>query len=243
MKLRELASSRSFLIACSIPVRDLEKSLDLADKAIASGADMVEFRVDYYPAEKPEDYIECVLTIVRQFSQPKIVTLREVSEGGANEIPPRVKITALKLLRNIDYTYIDIELDFLTKYRSELELDKYSGVIVSRHYFYERPSLSSLIQLYNSVREIPYIDIFKVAVLVSSQRDLETLLSFLCSYGEKARPYLAVLPMSGARRFRVIPLLLSSKLTYCSIAEETAPGQIPLEHCVKLRELLDRIWQ
>ena len=243
MRLQDLTSSRSFLIACSIPVRDVEKSLELADKAISQGADLVEFRVDYYTAKKPEDYIDCVLALTRQFTKPKIVTLREVSEGGVNDIPSRVKITALRLLHNLDCTYVDIELDFLLKYRSELELDKYSGVIVSRHYFYEKPSLSSLVQMYNSVREIPNIDIFKVAVLVSSQRDLETLLTFLCNYGENARPYLAVLPMSGARRFRVIPLLLSSKLTYCSITEETAPGQIPLDYCVKLRELLEQIWQ
>ncbi len=242
MRLRELASRRTFLIACSVPVRSIEESLELGDRALAGGADLVEFRIDYYPAKREEEYVECVLSVIKQFPRPKIITLREVSEGGVNDIPPRAKIAALRLLYGSCCTYVDIELDFLSRYQREIELRRYEGVIVSRHYFYEKPSRGELIHMYNNVRENPNIDIFKVAVLVSSQRDLETLLSFLCEYGENSHPYLAVLPMSGARRFRVITLLLSSKLTYCSIAEETAPGQIPLDHCVRVRELLERIW-
>jgi len=243
VRLSELIASRqSFLIACSIPVRDVARSLEEADRALEQGADLVEFRIDYYAAPRAEDYYMCVEEILKSFSKPKIITVREVSEGGVNEVPSDVKLEILKRLSRLDNTFVDIELDFVSKYREHIALSDYAGVIVSRHYFYDKPSLSDLVYLYSKAKALGNVDVFKVASMVLSSRDLLPLLQFLCEYAADTVPYVAVLPMGNIRRFRVLPLLLFSKLTYCTLSEATAPGQIPLDVCVKLRELIEKIW-
>ncbi len=238
MRLIELLSSRDFVIACPIPVRNVEIALDKAEKALGEGADIVEFRLDYLTVVEGPEYIEIVKKIVSEFTSPKIITMREKSEGGFREIPPLIKIETLNMLQNIDNTFVDIELEFYKKYLTSLRSLSFAGLIISKHYFYERPTERELTITLNEALRVPGVDLIKIASIVTSERDLLDLLRVI---SRKERPYIAVFPMSNNRIFRLIPPLLGSKLMFCSLDESTAPGQIPLEVCTKFREFVESL--
>ncbi len=238
VRLVELLSSRNFVIACPVPVRNVENALEKADKAIKEGADIVEFRLDYLTVTDQTDYFEAVKRIVSEFNKPKIITMREKSEGGFREISPFLKIEMLSMLQNLDNTYVDIELEFYKKYSTSLRSYSFYGLIVSKHYFYERPTERTLTITLNEALRVPGVDLVKIASIVTSERDLLDLLKIT---PRKERPYIAVFPMSNSRIFRLIPPLLGSKLMFCSLDEGTAPGQIPLESCNRFRELVENL--
>ncbi|NPA69500.1 MAG: type I 3-dehydroquinate dehydratase [Crenarchaeota archaeon] len=238
MRLIELLSSRDFVIACPIPVRNVEIALDKAERALGEGADLVEFRLDYLTVIESSEYIEIVKKIVSEFTSPKIITIREKSEGGFREIPPLLKIETLNMLQNIDNTYVDIELEFYKKYVNSLKTLSFAGLIISKHYFYERPTERELTITLNEALRVPGVDLVKIASIVTSERDLLDLLKII---SRKERPYIAVFPMSNNKIFRLIPPLLGSKLMFCSLDEGTAPGQIPLEICTKFREFVETL--
>ncbi|NPA23373.1 MAG: type I 3-dehydroquinate dehydratase [Crenarchaeota archaeon] len=236
MRLAELLSSRDFVIACPIPVRNVDMALEKAERAVGEGADIVEFRLDYLTTIETDEYLEAVKRIVSEFPGPKIITIREKSEGGFRETPPLLKIETLSMLQNIDDTYVDIELEFYKKYINSLRNLSFSGLIISKHYFYERPTERELTITLNEALRVPGVDLVKIASIVSSEKDLLDLLKIA---PRKERPYIAVFPMSNNRVFRLVPPLLGSKLMFCSLDEGTAPGQIQLGLCNKFREFVE----
>ncbi|GEM_PF-2831444 len=241
MKLRELLSRQPFLIACSIPTRDVDTAIEKAELAYELGADLVEFRIDYLNVINCEEYVNAVNTIVKNFPRPKIITLREVSEGGVREIDHKIKLKVLKELQNIEGTFVDIELEFYTKFEQYLRDLKYSGLIISKHYIYDRPSARELAYVYDRSRCVPNVDLIKVASVVAGKQDVLLLIDFLLTHQRDEPPYVTVLPMGNVAHIRLAMALLGSKLVFCSLQEATAPGQAPLDVCVKLKEILNRI--
>ncbi len=240
MKLEELLTSKKFLIACPIPTKNVDLAIEQAEKAIGEGADLVEFRVDYLITLDSSECIDAILRIVKEFNHPKIITMREKAEGGFKEISPLVKLKILNMLERKTSTYVDIELEFYKKYGKNIKTTEYDGLIISKHYFYERPTERELIVTISKASEIPGVDIVKIASIVTNENDLLELLKVL-TLRKDTKPYIAIFPMSNVQIYRLIPPLLGSKLVFCSLVELTAPGQIPLEMCIVFRDLIEKL--
>ncbi len=238
MKLRELLNTRKFLIACPIPTKNVDIAIHQAEKAISEGADLVEFRIDYLMITDSSEYVESVIRIIKEFNYPKIITIREKSEGGFREVSPYLKLKILEILERKTNTYVDIELEFYRKYYRNIKTTEYEGLIISKHYFYERPTERELTITINEALKIPEVDIIKIASIVTSDSDIIELLRIA---NRRERPYLAIFPMGNVKIYRLIPPLLGSKLMFCPLDEGTAPGQIPLHYCCKFRELVLQI--
>ncbi len=241
MRLRELLSRQPFLVTCSIPTRDVDTAIEKAEQAYELGADLVEFRVDYLSVLSCDEYVRAVNTIVKNFQKPKIITIRELSEGGVREIDHKIKLKILRELQSIDNTFVDIELEFYTKFEHLLKDFRYSGLIISKHYIYDRPSAGDLAYVYDKSRSIPNVDLIKVASVVAGRQDVLLLIDFLLSHQRDEPPYVTVLPMGNVTHIRLAMALLGSKLIFCSLQEATAPGQAPLDICVKLREIAQKV--
>ncbi len=239
MKLRELLKKREFIIAVPIPVRNVETVSKV--KSVISKyrdvIDIVEFRLDYL---EDIDDVESVTNEILRINHPKIITIREVSEGGFREISHQVKLKVISDLQSMESTYVDLEYNFFNRY--SIDVSKYSGVIISEHYINDKPVLNELLTKLKTLDVNPYIDVYKIAVSVNNLQELKLLIDFTIEAERiKNRIYLAVMPMCNCKLWRIIFPILRSKIMYCSLIETTAKGQLNLNECLAFREFIKNL--
>ncbi|NPB07200.1 MAG: type I 3-dehydroquinate dehydratase [Aquificae bacterium] len=212
----------------AVPLDD-ERFTERVRKAKALGADLIELRVDLFndpslPAVKKK------LELVKKEGLGTILTVRAPEEGG-RELPNRGE-----LIRELgplsDYT--DLEL----RRRSELvvygPLIRQAGkkLIVSYHDFERTPPSWILKELFREGKR--YGGIPKVAVKANGLEDAARL---LCVAREVPGEKIAIAMGQEGVVTRVAGFAFGSVISYASLDKATAPGQLPLEELVRLREL------
>lgn len=118
--------------------------------------------------------------------------------------------------------YVDIELDSVERADvTALARQHNVGVIASMHDFDRTPE---------TFPEKGDADILKIATMVNSKDDLRRLLALL-----DGRDDLIVVGMGEpGTPIRIVAPLLGSYLTYCTVSEQTAPGQLDLESMIDM---------
>ncbi|MFP3044477.1 MAG: type I 3-dehydroquinate dehydratase [Thermocladium sp.] len=200
-------------MACSIPVRS-----PLFSSPRIDGCDLLELRLDYLRDGHEE-------VIRRHAGLPAIITIRDPGEGGVNPVAPAVKERLLKLALDLGLM-IDAELSFLHDH----PLGPH-GVIASRHVFRGRLSWRLAWGDYGLVKSMGY-SIYKVAS--ADSRDVPIMARLLMSAGDVR---VAAMVM-GSKRARAALAMLGSAILYCSVGEPTANGQLTIEECRGLLELI-----
>lgn len=216
-----LIKDRPMLI-CAMPIREL-KPINLQN-----GCEAVELRLDYmgnrleYALTALSDFIRDLLSKVNV-----IVTVREPSEGGVNVIDPRLKVKALNVAVESG-ALIDVEVDFLKTHRELVNVA--NRAVLSRHILTKVSDVKSLISddyaLANEVNALTY----KVASINDS--DLPALINLLINEGKTP---VAIIPMSP--RHRAVAIMLGTALMYCAADGGTAPGQLSIQACRRIKEL------
>ena len=131
-------------------------------------------------------------------------------------------------------TLVDIELRYAASMAETIHLarEKGVGLILSHHDFRRTPSLAKLRTLARRAREAG-ADIFKVAAMTYTARDLAVLMEFLAS--EKTRLPLSVMGMGAYGKVsRLVLAQTGSILNYGFLGTPNASGQWPVE-TLKLR--------
>jgi 3-dehydroquinate dehydratase-1 len=192
------------------------RSLDDVRKVGGIDADFVELRVDYL--ERPETFDPSVL---EEFRDKVIVTIRDPSEGGVRKVDDGWKARTLKRLHDMGVKY-DVEARFLRKFSDV----PHEGEIVSVHYFDRVPSVG---EVEDALRGLESAWVRKIAVI--GKPGYKELLAKFAGKG------FAVMPMAVNPLERIAFAVLGSELVYASLGEgmETAPGQMDYR---KAKELL-----
>ncbi len=215
--------------AIAIVLND-EDVLSLTKKDL-SGANLVELRVDMFKREKN---IEEVFSLAKEkFNLPLLCTVRLPEEGGKKRIPKRLNLYE-SVIPFCDF--FDIEI--MSKEGKELKnllRNKKINLIGSYHCFSHTPSTEELEIIYEKGKALG-MDIIKLATMVNDEKDLEVLLLFTLKHkkdnvivigmGEKGIPSRIVNPLFG------------SLITYASIREISAPGQIHLKEMVQIFKIM-----
>ena len=216
----------------AVPVTDRTSPGSIQD-ARKRGLDIAEIRIDRFERQDPA----YVLEIVRRFrGLPTIATIRSKSEGGDWGGSEDERIAILKaVLPEVDA--IDIELGSLAivddAVRSAHALGK--PAILSFHDFGGTPEPAVLDGVVERAKS-KGADIVKVATLASSRRDLGVLANLTVKHAEKN---VIVLGMgSEGVVTRLLYPALGSLITFASLEEETAPGQLPLDLMLRLMRLI-----
>lgn len=201
------------------------------EKQEISQADLIELRIDLF------EHIENIEHIFREakekFNLPILATVRHPLEGGKREFNNREEIYK-KALPYSDF--VDLEIlseDTLSIKQLVKEQDKI--LIASYHRFDLTPSIDELEDVFKNGQRLE-ADIVKIATMVHNSSDLETLLLFTLKHkkdnivvigmGEKGVPS------------RIINPIFGSLITYASLREASAPGQINLKDLVKIFKTL-----
>jgi 3-dehydroquinate dehydratase-1 len=215
------------IVAVIASLRDFEEILNVP----VAHFDLCELRIDRL-YRLPVD----LEAFVGKVPIPKIATVRDPKEGGANAIPEGMRRELFEhWLPRCDL--IDIELGSLPRF-SDLVQEAESagkGVIVSFHDFVKTPSLEELQEKLDRSRP-GKSRIFKVATNVAQWSDVETLINLVQRNPESR---VAAMGMGEFGKLsRLVLARLGSCLVYGSVGEAVAPGQWPITELARLLPML-----
>ncbi|MCI8815180.1 MAG: type I 3-dehydroquinate dehydratase [Lachnospiraceae bacterium] len=222
---------------------NLSKLMDEAEKAVAARPDLVEWRGDFFqkilnPKEVEQAFKELTSLLG---SMPLIFTIRTKKEGGSLAISPEEyasvleEAAAMEALSLMDVEILQLKDSLRQRVVQKIhQAGKY--VIGSSHHFEKTPSKEEMTEIL-AAEDRAGADILKLAVMPQDYLDLARLLDVT---GERARGGCAkpIITMSMgdlgcASRF--CGEIFGSAVTFASVGNASAPGQLPLK---ELRELL-----
>lgn len=196
---------------------DLGSALETANKALKLGADILEFRID--ALEDPD--IDKLISFSDAVKGKLIATNRISSEGGLfkGSEGERTEI----LMEVAGYAdYVDIELQTEEKYRSKV-IKASNSSIISFHDFEKTPSVEELMEIVKHEKELG--DLAKFAVMPRNMGDTLKVFQVLL----QVENTIGISMGDLGRYTRVTASLFGSPLTFASLDEESAPGQLDIE--------------
>src|SRR5688500_1828871 len=204
---------------CGETVADVISKMNSA----AGLADVIEIRFDcLHPAQ-----IEPLIDKLVDDDRKLLITFRPEQQGGRRGLTRAERIAfwdliSTRLARN--EPLIDLELD------ADLPINNATHrVIVSAHYFKERPDdLSDVFEKLQLLPHAAFPGIVKLAVSVKDAADAVDVWKLLGYFGRPAVP----IAMGEAGKWtRILGLAHFAPLTYASLdsTDATAPGQISAE--------------
>jgi 3-dehydroquinate dehydratase-1 len=214
------------------PIRNETSSgiLEFIDKAIINGADLVELRIDAMKDPDPQE----VASLIEEIAHPLIATNRMKEEGGFYE-GTEIDRTEI-LLEAAKYAdYVDIELRTEDKYRSKI-IKASKSIIVSYHNFQKTPSVPEILKIVNSEHELG--DLAKFAVMPRNIQDTLKVLEVLSHVDNT----IGIAMGDLGRYTRVVAPLFGSPITYASLTNESAPGQMDIETTKNIIHSLKNRW-
>jgi 3-dehydroquinate dehydratase-1 len=244
-----------FNLCIPIPIKhaSVKEVKPIIDKAVKSKPNLIELRLDYISDIKilSIEFARDLINIIPPHVAV-IFTFRDSSEGGQIEIEQKEHFKILKMLIEVKPDYLDIEMKTDKNILREIiDLTSQKGVklIFSYHNFEKTLTYKEgilLIQNFNEklIQELslePQIiqdSIYKIIFTAQNFEDNIIPLK-LCKELSNSNQKIISFCMGTLGVFSRFACVLSgSFLTYTSLEEETAPGQINIK---KMREIYDLI--
>lgn len=211
-----------------------ERESDILNKASlinSSKAHIIEWRADYYENVQDLNKLLDTLKKLRHIITNKelLFTFRSKNQGGKLEISHDYYIELNRQVSNSkNADLIDIEMFYL---------DRINGIslpiVGSYHNFKETPSKNEILSIFRNM-ERSKADILKIAVMPNSPKDVLNLLD--ASYEMYTNTDKAIIAISMGdlgKISRISAGLFGSYLTFASLGEKSAPGQLSLEELTK----------
>lgn len=228
-----------------VPLLDatLEGLLVSARRAVAAGADCVEWRADFWEDTHDADNLSCAAAklVAALPATPIIATLRTKGQGGRLEADAREYECLVRALVWGGADLVDIELgmgDHAVRslveevHRAELR------AIVSHHDFERTPSVSSMEQILLTEAGMG-ADICKLAVMAKRPSDAARLMEATSNVAQLLGYPLLTMAMGPAGAVtRLAGEAFGSAMTFCALGEASAPGQVGLATAAKALDAL-----
>ena len=219
-----------------------EEILKKAEELKKLDLDAVEWRADHYENVKDPESVSGVLKGLEKLLKEKILlfTVRTKAEGGEIKLTDAEYAGIIKNAAEISHPdMIDIEMLKDEELVRSLVVDCHwnrIAVVGSNHDFNKTPERDELIRRLKLMQSLN-ADVLKIAVMPKKPADVLTLLSVTEEMSRRIpdRP-LITMSMSGAGAVsRIAGGVFGSAMTFGSVGQGSAPGQIPLK---KLRETM-----
>lgn len=237
-------------ICAVIPIKNLKDAEENVKKALKCNPNFIEYRFDYIQDVKDIDFDMLVhLKDLVPNNVPLIFTFRDYKEGGKRELDLNQKINIVTELFHTKPDYIDIEMnseDNLLRKVNELAIHHKVNLIFSNHNFKDTKSLENSIELIELFeKRLGRLDFSKEIIKKSVLKIIHTATKFsdnfvpldLCEYYKKKSKKIISFCMGNLGIFsRIFCLKAGAFLTYGSLEEITAPGQIKIEEIRKMIE-------
>ncbi len=210
--------------------------LEAAGKILPIGADVVEWRVDWYEDIFNFEEVKETAKELREVlgDMPILFTFRTSKEGGEKAIETDVYV---KLNQDIAKTgYVDlVDVEAFTgddAVKAVIEVAHENGVkvVASNHDFDKTPKKSDIIYRLRKMQDLG-ADIPKIAVMPQNKDDVLTLLSatneMVTCYAD--RPIITMSMAPTGVISRLCGEVFGSCLTFGAVGKASAPGQMGAE--------------
>lgn len=211
---------------------DMASAKEMAEKAVSSGADLVEIRGDLIDGADPR-------SIKKHFSDIlsiSIITLRSKAEGGKSELDGDERARWLIEALSLNSAYVDLEHDADKKMISEIGSRK-PRTIVSKHFLkaWKAEEISRTLS--------ECCDQGGVGKVAACVKDAIESIDVLESVKEAGSSRFSLMAMGqGAELTRALASSIGSELIFCALDNDhiVAKGQLTLEEQKRV-EPTDRI--
>lgn len=239
--------------AVIVPVMDttVQSVVESAQAAVAAGADVIEWRIDFLVALHPKDSFsivgaEILAALLEAVDVPLLLTIRTSEQGGQ----VRVKSARYGLLLaeifdtllqehadperiGIDFEFWFPEVDYLVGRAN----DAGYTAVVSHHDWEETPDSELLELLFEEILELPEA-VAKIAVTAQSEADVDRLFAVTEQVvAETGRTVIALAMGEAGSRSRLEGHRHGSVATFAMGKTASAPGQPTV---AQIREALGR---
>jgi len=242
-------------IAIPIKTNNYDINLSLIKKALYEKPDFIELRFDFINnVENLTKELGSSLLNMINLNIPAIFTLRGYSEGGQLKVDKKERLRILENLLEAQPGFIDIEMNSekeILNYIINLATNKKITLIFSYHDYEKTYSYKEALELILRFEDklikkflinanIVEKSIYKV--IFTAQNFEDNLIPInLCKYFFRNNKKIISFCMGELGIFsRIICVKHGSFMTYCSLDEKTAPGQIQIE---KLREYYNLLFE
>lgn len=216
-----------------------------ANKCRELGADVVEWRVDWFEHATDLSAVREVLQSLTDALEgiPLLFTFRTAREGGEKSIDPDTYAGLNKAVIDTGMVdLVDVELFTGDSIVIDLVKDAHKNgvkIISSNHDFDKTPPKEEIIKRLCKMQELG-ADILKIAVMPTTKEDVLTLLSATSETMEQHtdRPLITMSMGPMGMVSRLSGEIFGSALTFGSAGKSSAPGQIAIS---ELKTVLDII--
>ena len=231
-----------------VPLMDAVESdlYQTAARAVAAGADCVEWRADHFKGALDADRLaEACLQLQEQLPEtPLIFTLRTKGQGGEVELDNDAYGDLLAaVIEDGEPDLVDIELtqgDDSVVQLVDLAHDHGIHAIVSSHDFEGTPSVEEMEEQLVHMAELG-ADLPKLAVMARQPADPRNLMQATAHARDRLRIPLLTMSMGLAgQHTRLSGEVFGSALSFCALDQPSAPGQIKLEEALVTLKALHR---
>ncbi len=206
---------------------------DLLRKAKENGLDVAELRIDQYTSFDRNH----VLKEISKFKNfPTIATIRSHKECGGWNLSEKQRLSLFKaILPKIDA--IDIELSSKEILDQAVKAAHSAGklVIISYHSFDQTPKADVLNKIFEQAKSLG-ADIVKIATMALNRTDIQTLAAF--TIANSGKNLITIAMGTQGVISRIFFPSLGSLMTYASLGEPTAPGQLHYDMTFDLLRIL-----
>lgn len=229
-----------------VPVIEIEENdiYKAAELAVASGAQVLEWRMDWFAQIGCRSRVEEVLHKLQQICGEVILlcTFRSRPQGGEQEISQEAYLELLQVIAGSGQAdLLDVEVSEITNPPETIRKLHSLGqcVVGSRHYFTHTPEAGQMQEDLTAMQRWG-ADIGKLAVMPHSPTDVLALLAATVGMKETYPQYpLITMAMGGLGVIsRISGEIFGSCMTFASVGKPSAPGQLPLQD---VRGILDKI--
>jgi 3-dehydroquinate dehydratase I len=214
------------MICVPIVEKNYETVIEASKNSINAGADIIELRIDAMDHPSPDE----VSNIIKDINHPLIATNRMSEEGGFFKGSESER-TDILLAAAKHADIIDIELQTNEDYLNKI-IKASKSTIISFHDFEKTPPADELLKIVNQERRLG--DIAKFAVMPKNISDTLIVLNVL----SKVEETIGISMGDMGRYTRVVAPLFGSPITFASIDNISAPGQLDIN---TTKSFLDKI--
>ncbi|KAK4774424.1 hypothetical protein SAY86_009359 [Trapa natans] len=215
----------STLICVPIMAESVEKMAIDMDRAKASGADLVEIRLDSLTTFNPDEDIR---TIIKASPLPTLFTYRPKWEGGQYEGDENKRLDALRLAVELGANYVDVELQVASDFIDSIarKTPQKCKIIVSSHNYENTPSVEDLGNLVASIQATG-ADIVKIATTASDIADVARIFQIIVHSQVSRVPVIGLVMGERGLISRVLCAKYGGFLTFGTLDSGivSAPGQ------------------
>lgn len=232
-------------ICAPIVGRNRQEILLQAKELLEAGADLAEWRADWFEGVKDKEQLREMLELLRGElkEMPLLVTFRTKREGGEEEISAEDYEEFLgEVLSSGQADLVDVELfmgtELLERVTQEAH-EKGVKVVASSHDFEKTPNVGEMVDRLCKMQKAG-ADLLKLAVMPRDPGDVLTLLAATWQMREcYAKQPVITMAMGGKGVIsRMAGEIFGSALTFGAVGKASAPGQVEVRELKRVLGLL-----